>query len=118
MSAREMHKAVCSECGREFEVPFKPDPSRPIYWRECWSKRSKKAIQIPTRKRKIEDGIITFGIGAVILFVIYIFPFRSILFFYWIIESGGLLFGLFCVGYGLYQLIKAFLQKNPEKREP
>ncbi|TRO47372.1 hypothetical protein E2P60_03335, partial [Candidatus Bathyarchaeota archaeon] len=26
MSDRELHKAVCSECGQECEVPFKPDP--------------------------------------------------------------------------------------------
>jgi CxxC-x17-CxxC domain-containing protein len=36
---REMHKAVCAECGNECEVPFKPDPSRPVYCRECWSKK-------------------------------------------------------------------------------
>jgi len=39
MSDREMHKAVCSECGQECEVPFVPDPSRPVYCRECWMKR-------------------------------------------------------------------------------
>ncbi len=27
---REMHKAVCADCGQECEVPFKPDPSRPV----------------------------------------------------------------------------------------
>jgi len=36
---REMHKAVCADCGQECEVPFKPDPSRPVYCRDCWSKR-------------------------------------------------------------------------------
>ncbi|MCK4481899.1 DNA-directed RNA polymerase [Candidatus Bathyarchaeota archaeon] len=39
MSDREMHKAVCADCGQECEVPFKPDPSRPVYCRECWQKR-------------------------------------------------------------------------------
>ncbi|MGD6807959.1 MAG: CxxC-x17-CxxC domain-containing protein [Candidatus Bathyarchaeia archaeon] len=34
-----MFKAVCSECGRECEVPFKPDPNRPVYCRECWAKK-------------------------------------------------------------------------------
>ncbi|MEM2968849.1 MAG: CxxC-x17-CxxC domain-containing protein, partial [Candidatus Bathyarchaeia archaeon] len=28
---REMHKAVCADCGQECEVPFKPDNSRPVY---------------------------------------------------------------------------------------
>ncbi|MDH5690600.1 MAG: DNA-directed RNA polymerase [Candidatus Bathyarchaeota archaeon] len=36
---REMHSAVCSDCGNECQVPFKPDPSRPVYCRDCWSKR-------------------------------------------------------------------------------
>jgi CxxC-x17-CxxC domain-containing protein len=39
MADREMHKAVCAECGKECEVPFKPDTSRPVYCRECWSKK-------------------------------------------------------------------------------
>ncbi|MGQ9539004.1 MAG: CxxC-x17-CxxC domain-containing protein [Candidatus Bathycorpusculaceae bacterium] len=39
MSDKEMHKAVCSDCGAECEVPFVPDPSRPVYCRECWMKR-------------------------------------------------------------------------------
>lgn len=32
---REMYKAVCSDCGVETEVPFKPDPDRPVYCRDC-----------------------------------------------------------------------------------
>ncbi|PVX24562.1 MAG: DNA-directed RNA polymerase [Candidatus Bathyarchaeum sp.] len=36
---REMHSATCSDCGNECQVPFKPDPSRPVYCRDCWSKR-------------------------------------------------------------------------------
>ncbi|MEM0008144.1 MAG: CxxC-x17-CxxC domain-containing protein [Candidatus Bathyarchaeia archaeon] len=39
MSGKEMHKAVCSDCGQECEVPFVPDPSRPVHCRECWMKR-------------------------------------------------------------------------------
>jgi len=36
---REMHKAVCADCGAECEVPFKPSGDRPVYCRECWAKR-------------------------------------------------------------------------------
>lgn len=36
---REMHKAVCSECGQECEVPFKPTEGKPVYCRECFRKR-------------------------------------------------------------------------------
>ena len=36
---KEMHKATCADCGKECEVPFKPDGTRPVYCRECYSKR-------------------------------------------------------------------------------
>jgi len=36
---REMHKAVCSDCGKECEVPFKPSGDRPVYCRDCFRKR-------------------------------------------------------------------------------
>jgi len=36
---RKMHEAVCSDCGQECEVPFRPDPNRLVYCRDCWSKR-------------------------------------------------------------------------------
>jgi CxxC-x17-CxxC domain-containing protein len=34
-----VYRAVCSECGSECEVPFKPDPDRPVYCRACWAVR-------------------------------------------------------------------------------
>ena len=36
---REFHKAICSECKKECEVPFKPSGDRPIYCKDCYSKR-------------------------------------------------------------------------------
>ena len=33
---QEMHKAVCSECGKECEVPFKPTGDKPIYCSDCF----------------------------------------------------------------------------------
>ena len=36
---REMHKATCSECGNECEVPFKPTEGKPVYCRDCYRKR-------------------------------------------------------------------------------
>lgn len=33
---REMHKAVCADCGKECEVPFKPSKDRPVYCQECY----------------------------------------------------------------------------------
>jgi len=38
---REMHKATCSECKKECEVPFKPSGDRPVYCKECFQKRKK-----------------------------------------------------------------------------
>ncbi|WP_292424405.1 CxxC-x17-CxxC domain-containing protein [Methanoregula sp.] len=38
---REMTKTVCSDCGKECEVPFKPTESRPVYCRDCLPKHRK-----------------------------------------------------------------------------
>jgi len=35
---RSMHKAVCADCGKSCDVPFKPSGDRPVYCRECFSK--------------------------------------------------------------------------------
>jgi len=34
-----MYTAVCTNCGKECEVPFKPDQSRPVYCQACWTTR-------------------------------------------------------------------------------
>jgi CxxC-x17-CxxC domain-containing protein len=41
---REMHKAVCSECKKECEVPFKPSKDsegklRPVFCKDCYAKK-------------------------------------------------------------------------------
>ena len=36
---RQMYKVVCAECGKETEVPFEPKNDRPVYCRDCFSKR-------------------------------------------------------------------------------
>ena len=33
---RQMFAAVCSNCGKETEVPFQPRNDRPVYCRECF----------------------------------------------------------------------------------
>jgi CxxC-x17-CxxC domain-containing protein len=38
---RQMYKAVCADCGKECEVPFKPAEGRPVYCRDCYSKHKK-----------------------------------------------------------------------------
>ncbi|MFA6088274.1 MAG: CxxC-x17-CxxC domain-containing protein [Candidatus Woesearchaeota archaeon] len=38
---REMHKATCSSCGAECEVPFKPTEGKDVFCKECYMKRKK-----------------------------------------------------------------------------
>ena len=35
----EMTKVICSECGEECEVPFKPTSSKPVYCNDCFAKK-------------------------------------------------------------------------------
>lgn len=39
---REMHKAVCSECKQECEVPFKPTPGKDVFCKDCFAKKKPK----------------------------------------------------------------------------
>lgn len=36
---RQMFKAVCAECAQECEVPFQPKEGRPVYCKNCYSKK-------------------------------------------------------------------------------
>ena len=36
---REMHPAVCAECGKDTEVPFLPSGERPVYCSDCFSRQ-------------------------------------------------------------------------------
>jgi len=38
---REMHKAVCSDCKQDCEVPFKPTEGKPVFCKECFQKHRK-----------------------------------------------------------------------------
>ncbi|HLC71639.1 DNA-directed RNA polymerase [Candidatus Woesearchaeota archaeon] len=38
---REMHDATCSDCGKDCQVPFKPQEGKPVFCRECYAKRKK-----------------------------------------------------------------------------
>jgi len=37
---REMHKAICSGCKKECEVPFKPTEGRDVFCQECFKKNN------------------------------------------------------------------------------
>lgn len=36
---RVLHKAICADCNKECEVPFRPSQDRPVYCKDCFSKR-------------------------------------------------------------------------------
>ena len=36
-SERPMFPAVCSQCGKDTQVPFQPREDRPVYCRECYN---------------------------------------------------------------------------------
>ncbi|MEM3010313.1 MAG: CxxC-x17-CxxC domain-containing protein [Candidatus Bathyarchaeia archaeon] len=36
------YKTTCANCGKEIEIPFQPDSSKPQYCRDCWAKRRQK----------------------------------------------------------------------------
>ncbi len=37
-SSREMHSAICAECGVETQVPFEPRNDKPVYCSPCYDK--------------------------------------------------------------------------------
>jgi len=38
---RPMFDAVCSKCGKNCQVPFKPTEGRPVYCRDCYKPKSR-----------------------------------------------------------------------------
>ena len=52
-SRPDMHSAVCSECGKNCEVPFRPTGSKPIYCSDCFRD---KGPQNNTRDRGRESN--------------------------------------------------------------
>ena len=42
-SDRPMFKAICSNCDKECEVPFRPTGAKPVFCSECFEKRSREA---------------------------------------------------------------------------
>lgn len=56
MPEAKMHKAICADCGKECEVPYKPDEIMPAYCRECYSRRkmelSKEVFRVLNKPNK------------------------------------------------------------------
>jgi len=39
IDSRPMHKAICADCHKECEVPFRPSADRPVYCKKCYAMR-------------------------------------------------------------------------------
>jgi CxxC-x17-CxxC domain-containing protein len=54
-----MHQAICSNCGKECEVPFKPTGSKPVFCRECFQNNrtddTRRQDNFPPRRPNFDD---------------------------------------------------------------
>ena len=44
---RTMYKAICADCNKECEVPFRPSGDRPVYCKGCFAARKNKGAGQP-----------------------------------------------------------------------
>lgn len=49
-SPMTLHKATCSECGKECEVPFRPTGDKPVYCSDCFAKKRADGDLPPKRE--------------------------------------------------------------------
>ncbi|MDO8525072.1 MAG: hypothetical protein Q7S07_01105 [Candidatus Omnitrophota bacterium] len=49
---RVLHKAVCADCKKECEVPFKPREDRPVYCKNCFSARKAESPFKPNNNNR------------------------------------------------------------------
>jgi CxxC-x17-CxxC domain-containing protein len=47
---RQMYSAVCDNCGKNCEIPFRPSGDRPVYCSDCFEKTEKGGFQRSTRR--------------------------------------------------------------------
>jgi len=57
---KEMHDAVCGECGKSCEVPFRPTAGKPVYCKECFAIRGgdDRAPRFPRRDFAPRDSFV------------------------------------------------------------
>ncbi|MBI3397517.1 hypothetical protein HY045_03515 [Candidatus Woesebacteria bacterium] len=48
---RQMYKTICSNCGRECEVPFRPSGGKPVYCSNCFEKMGNRRSDSPRPER-------------------------------------------------------------------
>ena len=52
---RTFTRVVCSDCSKECEIPFKPSGGRPVYCKECFSKRKQGSPFSANRDNRPEE---------------------------------------------------------------
>ncbi len=58
---REMFPAVCDDCGRRFDLPFKPRGDKPVYCNDCFRKRGD---DMNDRPKKFDDRVVAKHYGS------------------------------------------------------
>jgi CxxC-x17-CxxC domain-containing protein len=58
---REMHRAVCDECGQNCEVPFRPSGDKPIYCSNCFENRGGGNSNRSNRSSERRSGGSSYG---------------------------------------------------------
>lgn len=53
---QEMYTAVCDECGKNCEVPFKPTGSKPVFCSECFEKKGGSDDRRSSRRGRSRGG--------------------------------------------------------------
>ena len=51
-----MHKTICSNCGKECEVPFKPTGEKPVYCRDCFREMGGPDARRSEERRERNEG--------------------------------------------------------------
>ncbi len=52
---REMFKAICDDCGKKCEIPFKPRDGRPVFCSDCFEEQGGPAPFKPERRHDRRD---------------------------------------------------------------
>ena len=51
----EMHKAICSDCNKKCEVPFKPSGDKPIFCRDCFGEKKERGFKDSNDSKRRND---------------------------------------------------------------
>jgi len=54
---RILYKAICADCKKDCELPFKPNGERPVYCKDCFSKRKASNSFKPSHDNRPKEVI-------------------------------------------------------------